>query len=371
MAYRIASLAVACLLVTVVARFPCVGEGRAATPRRPPPRRRRDAVRTEFIRFTDDGKGGGTLDTAIATYRNADGVEVDLVAALHVGEASYYKGLSETFDGYDALLYELVKPKDGPVPGSRVAVRPARGGERAAGAAAVGGIQSLMKNALQARVSARGDQLRPAQLRPRRPRRRDVQRDAGAARRVDARADAPLGRARDEAPARGQGRAAPITSFDLLAAMASPDSARQYKLLLARQFRDLEDKISGVEGEQGSVLISERNKAALRVLKQRIAWGERKLGVFYGAGHMPGIERALVDEMGFKLHGGGMARCVGHAGAGGEGEAERVEGGMMVRFSRRGGCWNEEKAVSLGAHRLLVWLTRLWRAARTAGKPAR
>src|SRR5688572_1176420 len=150
MVNRTTSLAVACLLVTVVVA-PLRARAKDAPASRPAPATAAavGAAGTEFIRFTEDGKGAGTLDTAIATYRNADGVEVDLVAALHVGEASYYKGLSETFDGYDALLYELVKPKDGPVPGSRVAVRPARGAERARGAAAVGGIQSLMKNALQ------------------------------------------------------------------------------------------------------------------------------------------------------------------------------------------------------------------------------
>ena len=301
MAYRIASLAVACLLVTV-ALAPSTARAKDAPRPAPATAPATNPAGTEFIRFTDDGNGAGTLDTAIATYRNADGVEVDLVAALHVGEASYYKGLSETFDGYDALLYELVKPKDGPVPGSRVAVRPARGAERARGAAAVGGIQSLMKNALQLEFQLEAINYdRPNFVHA------DLDAETFNAmqeQRGESMFGLMLRSVVHEMKRQREGKGAPaITSFDLLAAMASPDSARQYKLLLARQFRDLEDKISGVEGEQGSVLISERNKAALRVLKQRIAWGERKLGVFYGAGHMPGIERALVDEMGFKRTG--------------------------------------------------------------------
>src|SRR5947209_2845430 len=70
----------------------------------------------EFIRFVEDKNGGGKLQTAIVTYKNSDGVTVHLVAALHVGEKSYYKGLSQTFDGYDALLYEMIKPKDSGAP---------------------------------------------------------------------------------------------------------------------------------------------------------------------------------------------------------------------------------------------------------------
>ena len=66
------------------------------------------AKKTEFLRFVEGGDGGGKLESAIATYRNADGVKVHLVSALHVGEKSYYQGLSKTFETYDALLYEMV-----------------------------------------------------------------------------------------------------------------------------------------------------------------------------------------------------------------------------------------------------------------------
>ena len=99
------------------------------------------------------------------------------------------------------------------------------------------------------------------------------------------------------------GAPAPITIFDILAAMNSPDSARQYKLLLARQFQDIEAQMAGLEGPDGSVLLTERNKAALRVLKETIAKGKKNIGVFYGAGHMHTMEQALVNDMGFTLEG--------------------------------------------------------------------
>ena len=99
----------------------------------------------------------------------------------------------------------------------------------------------------------------------------------------------------------GQPAAPTITVFDILAAMKSPDSARQYKLLLAPQFTHMEAQIAGMEGDEGSVLITERNKAALRVLRETLAKGTAKsIGIFYGAGHMRGIEDELVGRMGFK-----------------------------------------------------------------------
>src|SRR5688500_14815946 len=96
------------------------------------------AEKTEFLRFVESDDGGGKLESAIATYRNADGVKVHLVAALHVGEKSYYRGLSKTFEGYDALLYEMVKPKGAGAPAP---------GQQAGGM--VSGFQRFLKDVLE------------------------------------------------------------------------------------------------------------------------------------------------------------------------------------------------------------------------------
>jgi hypothetical protein len=261
----------------------------------------------EFVRFSDDGKGGGTLDTAIATYENADGAVVHLVAAVHVGEKSYYSGLSETFDTYDALLYELVKPKDAAVPGAAppaaAAGPPKQGGARIRGAAAIGGLQAVLKNAMELEFQLEAiDYDRPNFV--------HADLDAETFNEIQAaRGESMFGlmlrsvlnemsRQRAGKPGTPQ-----VSMFDLLAAMASPDSARQYKLLLARQMQNMDAQLEGLEGEQGSVIISERNKAALRVLERTIAGGKKNVGVFYGAGHMRGLEDALLGEMGFKRTG--------------------------------------------------------------------
>src|SRR5262245_48645158 len=54
------------------------------------------------------------LQTKIAKYvsaGSATGVEIDLVAAVHVGEQGYYRRLNKEFEKYDAVLYELVAPE--------------------------------------------------------------------------------------------------------------------------------------------------------------------------------------------------------------------------------------------------------------------
>ena len=248
-----------------------------------------DSKKTEFLRFVEtQDKTGGKLESAIATYRNADGVTVHLVAALHIGEKSYYEGLSKTFPAYDALLYEMVKPKDMPAPTR---------GQQAGGM--VSAFQRFLKDVLELEFQLDAiDYSAPnfvhADL--------DVetffklQEERG-----ESLFTLMLRSMMSQMSRAGQpGAPAPITIFDILAAMNSPDSARQYKLLFARQFQDVEAQLAGLEGPNGSVLVTERNKAALRVLKETVADGKKNVGIFYGAGHMRGIEDALVGEMGFE-----------------------------------------------------------------------
>jgi len=74
------------------------------------------AKASDFLRFVDRGTTGSKLETADVAYRNADGATVHLVAAVHIGERDYFEGLNESFKLRDAVLYEMVKPKDMPAP---------------------------------------------------------------------------------------------------------------------------------------------------------------------------------------------------------------------------------------------------------------
>jgi hypothetical protein len=246
--------------------------------------------KTDFIRYVDDGHGGARLEAAIVTYRQPEtGVVVHLVAALHVAEPSYYDYLNKTFRGYDAVLYEMVKPKGMAVPPPGVRT-----------GSAVSAFQRFLKDQLKLQFQLDAVDYTPANF---------VHAD------MDAETFFRLQEERGESmltlmfrsmlnemkrQAAGQG-GPPITVFDLLAAMTSPDSARAYKLLLGKQFQNIEAQIAGIDGPNGSVILSERNKAALKVLKETIKEpGKTNVGVFFGAGHMPGIEKVLTGEMGFE-----------------------------------------------------------------------
>jgi hypothetical protein len=61
--------------------------------------------------------------------------------------------------------------------------------------------------------------------------------------------------------------------------------------------------VAGLEGPNGSVLVTERNKACVKVLQDNIAAGKKNIGIFYGAAHMKDMEKRLIDGLGFKRTG--------------------------------------------------------------------
>src|SRR5438874_776100 len=72
---------------------------------------------SDFMRFVDQGSTGSRLETADVAYRNRDGLTVHLVATVHIGQRAYFEGLNQNFKLRDAVLYEMVKPTDAPLPG--------------------------------------------------------------------------------------------------------------------------------------------------------------------------------------------------------------------------------------------------------------
>jgi hypothetical protein len=87
---------------------------------------------------------------------------------------------------------------------------------------------------------------------------------------------------------------------DMMAAMFSNERAVMLKRVMAEQFGDLESAMAGLDGPEGSTIITERNKVALDVLKEQIAAGKKKIGVFYGAGHLKDMEERLEKDFHLK-----------------------------------------------------------------------
>jgi len=87
--------------------------------------------------------------------------------------------------------------------------------------------------------------------------------------------------------------------FELLMALFDPQRALKLKRVMADQFVDMDTVMLAFNGPDGSTLITERNKAALKVLDREIKNGNKKIAIFYGGGHMPDMEDRLISD--FKL----------------------------------------------------------------------
>ena len=236
--------------------------------------------KTEFLRFVDDGHGGGKLETAVATYKNDDGVIVHLVGAVHIGDGSYYKSLNKTFEGYDSVLYEMVKPKDaGP---------PQPGEERNNSIISV--LQRFMKDALELQFQLDAiDYTKPnfvhADLDWETFQKMEEERGESIWSLMLRQMLKEMANPPEDQP--------DIGLTDLLDALTSPDRATKLKMLLGRQFGHIEEEMSAFGG---TVLITERNKACFKVLDKQIADGKKDIGIFYGAGHMSDMERRLLKR---------------------------------------------------------------------------
>ena len=252
-----------------------------------------DALDTEpaqWMRFSEDNKGNGKLEIGIGTYQNDDGVKVHLIGAVHVADRKYYSDLNKLFEKYDALLYEMVKPQGAgaPKPGQK-------------SRSMVGIFQKLLKDVLELDYQLDGVDYQKKNF-------VHADLDAETFEKLQAeRGESMMGlmlqqMLKDFAKnmeGKGGDQANQPNMLDLLSALNAPDRAKRFKLILGRSFGQMEEQIAGF---QGTVLVTERNKKALAVLKDEIRGGKKNIGVFYGAAHMPDLEMRLA-LMGFKRTG--------------------------------------------------------------------
>jgi hypothetical protein len=82
----------------------------------------------------------------------------------------------------------------------------------------------------------------------------------------------------------------------LFAGLFSNNRSLKMKRLLAEQFEDMDGAMAAFNGPEGSTLVTERNKKALAVLRREIGKGKKRLGIFYGAGHMEDMSKRLAAD---------------------------------------------------------------------------
>lgn len=250
-----------------------------------------DSKESKYLRITRNKNQDPTaLETSVTRFVSKPGagkpITVDLVGAVHVGEKDYYDRLNKLFKSYDAVLYELVAPE-----GTRV--EPGRSGGRHP----ISILQNVMKNVLKLQFQLDCiDYSRPnmvhADMSP-----------AEFKKSMEDRGESFLGmfmRAMGQAMAAQQGGQKPPSDLELIVALVAKDRDARLKRLMAEQFENMEGQMSAISGPDGSTIITERNKKALKVLRDQLGKGKRRLAIFYGAGHLSDMAQRLEKDFGMK-----------------------------------------------------------------------
>ncbi len=292
----------------------------------------------KFTRFEAD-ESGTRLQTGVGSYYNRDGVTVDLIGAIHIGDKAYYDRLNRRFTRYDAMLYEMVgeshgkrmqwrsarervgagnKPKAGDSPGSRVEVI-----EKNMTGKTTEEDLKLVREADQEQAAA-GDL---AWLHPLYDAMEKSLGLTGQMSGIDysrknfVHADMTLSEFAAMQKERNENflslwwqsvvvqilhpEAAPEQPglLKIMESLCRNDGSTGLRRIAARTFGSIEGMLSGMDSEGGTVILTERNKVALNVLQQQIKLGKKNLAIFYGAAHLADMEKRLLG-MGFVRSGG-------------------------------------------------------------------
>lgn len=240
------------------------------------------------------------LQTAMFRYEK-DGVQVDLIGAIHLADRQYYEFLNDHFKQYEVLLFEMV------------------GGEN------LGGVANLEAEAemaeeddVQAPPEADDgkEENRLAGLTVLYSSMQELLGLEGQAAVIDymaknfVHADLTM----DEFEALQDERGESLFSFMLMSGLAAerpevePNAFRLLggllsgrsdlvKLEMMETMAAGDTQIDAIAGE--NVIITDRNAKCMEVLDRQIAAGKKKIGIFYGAAHFPDLERRL-QVQGFK-----------------------------------------------------------------------
>lgn len=289
-----------------------------------------------YCRFTGDDFRG-KLEIAVITMKNAAGVTVELVGAVHIADAAYYEALNELFKTYEVLLFELVdgqslKDEFGGKrerPGKKKTVEVA---PKAAEKPVAGGKKANAEDAEEA-----GDE--GPLVEPRKRAKDDVafkilhsmMTGLGSYLKLQFQTDgvdyhaknfvhadvsmAEFQRLQEEKGEswvklfqksiqaqlkRGSRPEEEPSTAQLILALLGDSSG--IKISMAKMLGKLETMSEDVGFGADSVIVGERNRVALEVFDKEVKAGRKNLGIFYGAAHLPDMEKRM-EARGYKRTG--------------------------------------------------------------------
>jgi len=247
----------------------------------------------DYIRYAEDGKSA-RLEVATRTFVLPSGQIVDLMAVIHIADDTYYQQLNSRFPAYDSVLFELVgDPKrltaSAPLTAEERKTQPMGSG--------VTYFQQTASKYLNltfqlGAIDYRGKNMVHADTSPAEFEKMQVERGETMLTLFTRAMQAQMNGSMSSAAMNE------LDTFALIRILLSPNSAAEFKMSLAKVFDQMESITAAMEGKNPSAILGGRNEVVMSKLKDVLAnRKQRKVAVFFGGGHMPGIERALVADL--------------------------------------------------------------------------
>ena len=262
------------------------------------------ATATKFLRILRDAVEEPTaLETSVTRYvpvTGNSGLTVDLVGVVHVADKVYYQKLNKLFEQYDVVLYELVAPQG---------TRPPKGGKREGGNP-LAIIQEVMKTVLDLESQMEHidytkknfvhADLSFEEMAKAMEARGDTGMTVALSVVADLMRQQNLMKQKPAKPGKPGSSKQPESLNDIFNLFLDPSGPSKFKQMLAEQFEMLGDPAGGLGQTLNTILIGDRNAAAMKVFQKELAGGKKKIAIFYGAAHMADFEKRLVSDFGLK-----------------------------------------------------------------------
>lgn len=242
----------------------------------------------EFARVDVDADDNPrALQMAIVTYVPANNdslLQVDLVGAVHIGDPGYYAELNSRFKDYDAVLFELIAPKD--------ALGPNRMEKRKGLLSTTQvGLMSLLDLSFQLdEINYDAANFVHADLSPREMRASMEERGESLYvyfwriffASLNEYAKDPLG----------------LKDMEILSSALASGQDDSLKIMAAYELTNVELAGDMLGEDADNAVIGARNQRAIDVLERQIDAGEKRIAIFYGVAHMPDLQERLIDQLG-------------------------------------------------------------------------
>lgn len=227
------------------------------------------------------------------------GATLDFVGAVHLGDEDYFNELNRRFRGYDAVLYELIADPEHVKHLHETQNDSILGVVQRKLSELLGLTFQLDKVDYSAPNFVHAD-LTPTEFMTAMQRRGEslpqmiikilqLSMNPALQKKFEEKGLAP----------QALGNINPL--FIMLRGYATDKEQAALRRFMANGLSISDELLEALEGEQGSTIISDRNKRAIQVLNTELGKGKKKLAVYYGVGHLSDLHKRLVGDLGFVM----------------------------------------------------------------------